>query len=313
MPAAPYVLSIGSINCDVQARAESWPQQSETRLARDFLCAGGGKGANVAYAVAKLGVPARLLGRVGNDAFAELALRGLRQVGVDLTQVRCVPDSQTGVAMIVVRDDGDKTIVLAPNANLRWEASAAGVLRTCIEALPSGSIVAVDLEVPVPVVLAGLCASRERGLCSVLDPSPADRATDELLRLSSYVVPNPREAQTLTGVEVRDPHTAKTSGLRLLARGASHACVKLPAGGVVWVGPERSEHLEVPAAPVVDTTGAGDAFAAGLCAALCRGLAPRAAAREASAAATFAVGRYGSQAAYPTRAELDGMLAEVPR
>jgi len=305
------VLAIGSINLDLQVKADGWPEQSETLLGREFLCAGGGKAANVAAFAAKLGIPAQLIGRVGDDSFAELALSSLRSLHVDLAGVRPVRGA-TGVSMIVVRDDGDKTILLAPNANEQWEDDAERAVRASIERCAPGSCVSVDLEVPERIVLAALQAARARGLQTVLDPSPADRASDEMLALCTYLVPNPRETERLTGVKVRSEADAKKAGKRLLERKVPNVCVKLPDGGAALVTEESYEVAKPPKVKVVDKTGAGDAFAAGLCVALYEELQPKAALRMAVAAASFAVTRYGSQAAYPTRAELDKLLAEAP-
>jgi ribokinase len=312
MSRQPCVVSIGSINADLQVRSDGWPKQSETLLARDFLFASGGKGTNVAYLAAKLGLPAMLVGRVGDDSFANVALQAVEHLGVDLTHVRRMPGSATGVSMIVVRDDGDKTIVLAPNANSSWEQDAERDVCACIERVAEGSVVCVDLEIPADLALAALRAARARGLCTVLDPSPGDRAQREHFAHSTYVVPNPREAERITGVAVRSSDDAERVGRMLLERGAEYACMKLPNGGAVLVSKRACESIAAPKVRVVDKTGAGDGFAAGLCAGLCQGLAARDAVRQAVAAASCAVTRYGSQAAYPTRAELDAMLAEVP-
>lgn len=305
------VLAIGSINLDLQVKADGWPEQSETLLGREFLCAGGGKAANVAAFAAKLGIPARLVGRVGDDSFAELALAELRSLGVELDGVRPSRGS-TGVSMIVVRDDGDKTILLAPNANEQWEDDAERALRAIVERCAPGSCVCVDLEVPERIVLAALQAARARDLPTVLDPSPADRASDEMLALCTYIVPNPREAERLTGVKVRSETDAKKAAERLLERKVANACIKLPDGGAALVSERGCELVKPAKVKVVDKTGAGDAFAAGLCVALFEGLPPRAALRTAVAAASCAVTRYGSQASYPTRSELDKLLAEAP-
>ncbi|HTU63851.1 MAG TPA: PfkB family carbohydrate kinase [Polyangiales bacterium] len=305
------VLAIGSINLDLQVKADGWPEQSETLLGREFLCAGGGKAANVAAFAAKLGIPSQLIGRVGDDSFAELALAGLRSLRVNLDGVSPVR-GPTAVSMIVVRDDGDKTILLAPNANEQWESDAERSVRAAVERCAPGSSVGVDLEIPERIVLCALQAARARELQTVLDPSPADRATDEMLALCTYLVPNPRETERLTDVKVRSEADAKKAGERLLERKVANVCIKLPDGGALLMSERGSELAKPPNVKVVDKTGAGDAFAAGLCVALYEDLQPRAALRMAVAAASFAVTRYGSQAAYPTRGELDKLLAEAP-
>jgi ribokinase len=305
------VLAVGSINLDLQVKADGWPEQSETLLGREFLCAGGGKAANVAAFAAKLGAPSQLVGRVGDDSFADIALTGLRSLRVNLDGVSSVRGA-TAVSMIVVRDDGDKTILLAPNANEQWEADAERSVRAAVERCAPGSCVCVDLEIPERIVLCALQAARARELRTVLDPSPADRATDEMLALCTYLVPNPRETERLTDVKVRSEADAKKAAKRLLERKVANVCIKLPDGGALLMSERGTELAKPPKVKVVDKTGAGDAFAAGLCVALYEDLQPRAALRMAVAAASFAVTRYGSQAAYPTRAELDKLLTEAP-
>jgi ribokinase len=284
---------------DLQVRADAWPTQSETVLARDFLRASGGKGANVAFLAARLGVAARLFGRVGDDAFAELALAPLRAVGVDLVQVKRRPNAATGTSMIVVRDDGDKTIVLAANANLGWEEEATeGAARWVAEA-PAGSVLVADLEVPTDVVREALRAARARGLTTVLDPSPGDRMERDLYACVDFLTPNPREAQRLSGIEVRTRADAERAGRELHQLGAGCVCMKLGDGGAVLVDARGTRSFDAPKVEVVDKSGAGDAFAGALGAALTQGRAVDAALRQAVLAATFAVTRYGSQASYP--------------
>lgn len=304
------VLAVGSINLDLQVRAEGFPRESETAMARDFLRAGGGKAANVAVVAARLGVPSRLIGRVGDDVFADLALAGPREAAVDLEAVRRVPGAATGTSLIVVRDDGDKTIVLAANANDDWEHGADAALAQCVRAAEAGSVLVVDLEVPPPIVRAALTAARERALTTVLDPSPASRMDDALYALCDFVTPNPREAKHLTGVQIDGEDAAVRAGRALVERGVRHACMKLPDGGAALVTREGVAIVRAPRVEVVDKTGAGDAFAGGLAAALAEGRTPREAVARAVLTSTFAVTRYGSQAAYPTGAELARFAAE---
>jgi ribokinase len=135
---------------------------------------------------------------------------------------------------------------------------------------------------------------------------------DEMLALTTYLVPNPRETERLTEIKVSSEADAKEAGQRLLKRKVANVCVKLPDGGAALVSANGYEVAKPAKVKVVDKTGAGDAFAAGLCAALYEDLPPRAALRMAVAAASCAVTRNGSQAAYPTRGELDKLLAEAP-
>jgi ribokinase len=202
--------------------------------------------------------------------------------------------------MIVVRADGDKTIVLSPNANLCWEEGAERDVARRVKESGAGTVLAVDLEVPLPIVRAALTAARANGLTTVLDPSPADRMTDDLYALTDYLTPNPRETERLTGSPVRHAEDAIGAARTLIAAGARSACVKLPDGGALLMGDGAPQLVHAPKVQVVDKTGAGDAFAGALAVALAKARSPRDAVDYAVLASSYAVTVYGSQAGYPT-------------
>lgn len=308
----PTLLSLGSINLDLSVHAQGWPQDSQTSLAHDFAWRSGGKAANVACVAQKLGVPTLLIGRVGDDPFAELALAGPRALGVDLSRVRPAPGQATGVAMIAVRPDGDKTILLAANANDAWPEGATDELAFVLRESAPRSVLVLDLEVPIGLVLHAACSARERGMRVLLDPSPAGRMPEELFGCVDFITPNPSEAQQLTGVRVDCEDSAVRAGRALVERGARHACVKLAQGGAVLVTREGSAVQRAPHVPIVDKTGAGDAFAGAFAVGLLWGQTARAALRTAVAAASLAVQTEGSQASYPRRVELERLMREMP-
>lgn len=298
------IISLGSVNADFQVRVPHRPEISETLLAHDFVRLSGGKAANVAYLAKRLGVRAMLIAHVGDDALREQALRPLEEVGVDLTHVRTVSGSPTGVSMITVPPNGKKGIVLAGNANLEWAEADLADVRLAIESAPPGSVLVVDYEVPPSVVEQAVETARERGFPVVLDPSPADRVVQELLKKVDYLVPNAGEAEGLTGVPVESVDNAIAVGRLLLERGVGHAGMKLKDGGCVLMGRETIIHVPSVPVEVVDTTGAGDAFAGALAVAVLEGRPLLEAACFATAASHICVTRYGSQPAYPTREEM---------
>lgn len=302
------ILSLGSVNVDVQVRVPRWPAPGETLLVDTFSMLGGGKAANVAYLARKLGVDATLLACVGDDELAARALDPLRAAGVELGWVREAPGTPTGVALIAVRErDADKAILLAGNANDAWSPAAAEDAVLAVRDAPDGSVLVVDLEAPVRVVVDTARAARACGVTVVLDPSPADRVSDELLATCDAAVPNAGEAAAITGVDVGDDAArAIEAGRALCGRGPRLAFVKLRNGGCAVVDREsaRAEVVDAPEAKPVDRTGAGDAFAGAVAVALLEGADPVDAARFAAAAAAFAVGGWGSQASYPTRDDL---------
>jgi ribokinase len=307
----PLLLSLGSINADFQLRTEAAPGPGRTQMGRDFVRLSGGKAANVALLARRLGHPAALLGRVGEDDLAEQALAPLRRAGVDLAGVSAAPRQSTAVSMICVLPDGGKTIVLAGNANDSWDAAACAAAADAVNAAPDGSVLVLDWEVAPDAVDAALAAARRRGLRAVLDPSPAERLRPEWLDGLHAIAPNASEAGELTGIEVREPEDAAEAARRLARNGIELVCVKLSDGGCVLLEGGRLTQVPAVAVEVSDSTGAGDAFTGALAVALLEKQEPVAAAAFAAAASHLAVTAYGSQEAYPDRARIAEMLPRL--
>lgn len=306
------MLCLGSINADFQVRVARRPEISESLVAHAFARLGGGKAANVAFLCARLGLAARLFGHVGDDDLAEQALAPLREAGVDVSGVRRVAGRPTGVAMITVPPDGAKGIVLALNANDEpWSPEDHAGLDAALAGAPPRSVLVADCEMDGGALERALRKARPAGLRVVLDPSPAAQVGDALLPLCDFIVPNAGEAETLTGIACNDAAAAAHAAQLLRRRGALAACVKLSDGGCVYADAAQQLHLLPPPVEVVDTTGAGDAFAGALAAALARRRAPLEAVRLAVAASRLAVAGYGSQPSYPGAAELEAGVGQV--
>jgi len=301
------ILSLGSINADFQMRTKRQPKVSETLLASDFAKLGGGKAANVAYLARRLGHHAQLFAHTGDDDLSEQAIAPLRETGVDLSGLKKIKNAHTGVTMITVPPDGKKSIVMAANANGFWcQDDALPVLQAIREADP-GSVLVADCEIPVFIVEQAMRAARQRGITTILDPSPADRVTEAVLKQTDFIAPNSVETKALTDIECDDVPSAIDAGKVLLELGVRVACIKLADGGCVVVEDGCAFHIAPVPVEVVDTTGAGDAFTGALSVALLEGYPLHHAARFAVAASHLAVTAYGSQPAYPTREEIERM------
>jgi ribokinase len=302
------VISLGSVNADFQVRVDRRPDLSETLLAQDFLQVSGGKAANVAYLARRLGATALLLAHVGDDTLAEQALQPLRDLGVDLRYVQTVIGKPTGVSMIAVPPDGKKGIILAGNANLHWSEDDRAGIEAVIAEAPSDSVLVVDYEVAPFIVACAIAAAHQRGIPVILDPSPADRVDQALWPQVTYIVPDAGEAQKLTGMAIDSVEQAVEVARYFVSQGVKNACVKLEDGGSVLANHEMSLHVPAISLEVVDTTGAGDAFAGGLAVAVLEKRSLVDAVCFATAASHAAVTKYGSQPAYPDRSELDSLL-----
>lgn len=289
---------------------ERLPDGAGATIGDLLLRTSGGKAANRAVLAARLGVPAVLVSCVGDDDLADQALAGPRTANVDLSGVRRRPGA-TGYSAVTVDDDGDKAITVALGANRRWGDEGAEVAEE-VAVAPDGSVLVVDVEVPPVLVVTALTAARRRGFATVLDPAPPTQVSDELVAMADHVTPDEREARELTGIRISSTDDAGRAAVRLRERSARHAHVKLTGGGCVTAGPGGVFITDPPEdVDVVDTTGAGDAFAAGLAWALLEGERVDVAVRTGVAAATCAVTALGSQESYPGIDALRAMLARV--
>lgn len=282
------------------------PLPGETVRGENFRRSAGGKGANQACAVARMGGRCAMLGAVGDDSFGEELLAGLRGDGVDVSAVRRVTSVPTGVALITIDAAGQNQIVIAPGAN--GTVSVDDISRHA-HLLRTAKVVVAQLEIPLPAVEAALRLGRESGALTVLNPAPALPLGDELLRLCDWIIPNEIEAGQLSGISVHSRADARPAAQRLRQRsGGRGVVVTLGADGVWLETREFSGHI--PGFPVeaVDAVAAGDTFVGAFVSELVESVAPADAARFACAAAAISVTRPGVQASVPRRHEVEVWL-----
>jgi ribokinase len=306
MSESATVCVVGSANVDLVFRAARLPGTGETVAAHSFAEGCGGKGANQAVMAARLGARVSLVGRVGRDSFGQLLLGNLRNNGVDTAFVGVDPERPTGVAAVVVDDQGRNCIVVADGANGRL--SPADV-RAAADSLRAARVLLCQLETPLESTLEAFRIARAAGVRTVLNPAPARPLPDELLRLTDLCVPNETEAAVLTGIATDTPEGAAAAARSLRGRGPRAVIVTLGERGCLMHEGRGAEQFAARPVAAADSTGAGDAFLGALAAALARGTSLREAVPIAGAAATLSVTRAGAQASFPTRAEVDAFLA----
>jgi ribokinase len=305
---AGKILVVGSLNMDLVGCASSIPVVGETVTGHTFFEEPGGKGANQAYAAARLGGRVAMLGRVGSDDYGRRMRANLERVGCDVSGVLPIPDCASGIALIFVADSGQNSIIIVPGANGRF---APEDLDAVAEHFKDAALVLLQLENPVPTVMAAARAARRAGARVILDPAPAQTLPDELFRLVDVLTPNETEAAILAGLSPKrlDAHHAMAIAHSLQERGAPAVIVKLGEQGCVLAAQGAARHLPAPRVEAVDTTAAGDVFNAGLAVALSEGMDLASACRFASRAAAVSVTRMGTQVAAPTRDEVDSFAA----
>ena len=295
------VVVLGSLNMDLVARAPRLPVAGETLLGHGFLTTPGGKGANQAVAAARLGARTAMIGCVGQDDFGTRLRAGLEADGIDCSAVRSAP-GPSGVALIVVDDQGQNGIVVASGANA--ELTPADVDRH-EPLLAAASVVALQLETPLATVAHAAGRARALGKTVILNPAPARPLAHGLLADVEYLVPNEVEAAILTGIAVDSQARAMEAGHALRAKGAVNVLITLGENGVVAVTRDGARHYPAARVEAVDTTAAGDVFIGGLCAALVSGRSLPDAIAFAQAAAAISITRPGAQASIPYAREVN--------
>jgi ribokinase len=222
------ILVFGSINMDLVAQVPRLPSPGETLLGDQFLTVPGGKGANQAVAASRLGVPTKMIGRVGGDEFGRTLLTGLQLAHIDTSYISIDSDQPSGVAIITVNARSENHIVVIPGANFSVDASDVERLK---EVLPQASSLLLQLEVPIPVVMDTARVAQARGVRVILDPAPApSEISDQFLALVDILTPNSVEAEQLVGFAV-DETTVEGAAQILQQRGAKTVVIKLGAQG----------------------------------------------------------------------------------
>jgi ribokinase len=304
------IVIAGSLNLDFIAQVARLPQRGETLPGSEFVTLPGGKGANQACAVGRLGRhnTATMIGCVGQDVYGQQLLESLRACGVDDRYVRVTPEAATGVALILVEESGQNQIVVVPGAN---DCLRPADVTEALTAL-GGSHLLLQLETPLATVMAAAEHARSLGMTVILDPAPARETPAALLRNVDILTPNESEALALVDaagahIELADAYDVAR---KLLALGPQRVVLKLGAQGAFLADGEHARHF--PARPVEakDTTAAGDCFNGALATALAEGMTLDAAIDFANVAASIAITRIGAQASLPTRAEVEERYRE---
>ncbi len=305
------IVVVGSLNADFVVRAPRFPAAGETVTGESFAMFPGGKGANQAYAAAKLGGAVGMVGQVGNDPQAEALRQNLASVGVDVSRVARDREVSTGIAVIGIEPSGQNRIVIVPGSNGTFTPDR---LEPGRDLIASASIVLLQLEVPMATVQAAAGLARRAGARVILDPAPAAPVPDDLLCASDYVTPNETELAVLTGMPAGESVTRETAAEKareILARGARKVIVKMGSAGALLVEGSRERFWPARKVKAVDTTAAGDAFNGAFAVALAEGQGEDEAGAFACAAAAVSVTREGAQPSMPTREEVERLLREV--
>ena len=290
---------IGSINMDIVMKVPRLPQKGETLLASEYLRVPGGKGANQAVAVARLGVTVSMVGALGKDAEGDCLLKQLKQEGIDTAGVLRT-DTASGNALITVDEKGDNTILVYPGANL--QVTPAWVMQQK-ELIVQADWIMLQLEIPMESVVTAAHLARNNGTQVLLNPAPATQLSDELISLLDVLTPNETEIVLLSGES-----DIATGASRMLDKGIDAVVVTLGSKGSMAIREKQTYHAPPCHINAVDTTAAGDAYNAALLTALAEGKSFREALIFANAAGALTATRIGAQSSLPTRSAVDDFL-----
>ena len=298
------LIVLGSINIDLVVTGKALPKPGETVTGGSFFKANGGKGANQAVAAARGGLsPVHLVGAVGNDQFGNNLLPELEaESRLDTRYIRTIEDMETGIAVILVGDDGENCISVAPGANHAFDPERAiEAIQNCISGC---NVLLACTELPLNTVRAGLEIAKSNGLLTILNPAPViEGLQDEsLLTLVDIITPNEHEAAQLTGIDVTDVVSAEKAGRILQEKGINTVLITVGETGVVLID---NQVIQIPA-PIVeatDTTAAGDCFNGVFAALMCEFAGLATSAEYAVNAAIISVTRPGAQPSIPIRSE----------
>lgn len=307
MSGKPIVI-LGVFVADTAYRAARQPRMGETILGNSFVLGPGGKGSNQSVAAGRLGGDVTIITRLGCDAFAEMARATWAGAGVK-SAVTETPESYTGAAYIFIEEaTGNNAIIISPGAAALISVDDIEVNAALIR---QAGVFITQLEQPMPAAQRALEIARQAGVTTILNPAPAAPLPDAIFSLCDWMTPNETEAEELTGIKVSTADDARRAADALLARGVGGVIVTLGEKGALLHTATRSEHVgPVKAGPVVETTGAGDAFNGGFAVGLSRGLDPLDAVRFASAVAGISVTRPGTAPSMPSLAEVEAILAQ---
>ena len=295
------IIVIGSANTDMVVKSKELPLPGETILGGTFFMNAGGKGANQAVAAARLGGNVTFVAKVGNDIFGKQTIEGLRSESINTDYVFVDGEAPSGTALIMVNEEGENCIVVAPGANARLLPADIGQVKDMADA----TIILMQLEIPMETIEAVTKIAKANQQKLIINPAPARSLSDELLKGLFLVTPNETEAFLLTGIKVEDVATASQAAKILLGKGVENVIITLGRQGAYFQNNHMELKVDAPVVKAMDTTAAGDTFSGALTVAIIENMDWKRAVEFAVNAASISVTRMGAQASVPYRKEIN--------
>jgi ribokinase len=301
---------IGSANIDLTTFSDRFPKAGETIFGQKFDLGFGGKGANQAVASRLCGADVFMIARVGNDLFGPATIENFKKLGIDATHVKRIEGVSSGVAPIFVEPNGQNRIFVVKGANdllMPADIDAASDLLKTVDCM------VLQFEIPLETVYYSVAFARRHGIRCIVNPAPAQPVDLNALAGLDYFVPNESEAETITGMPVRNVEDARKCAEKLLTGGVKRVILTLGANGSLLAGRESTEHIPAFSVKSIDSTGAGDAFIGSFAVFLGEGLSETEAVRRANLYAGLSTTGVGTQKSFYDRARYDAEWATRSR
>lgn len=294
------IFVVGSSNTDMVVKSAQLPRPGETILGGVFLMNAGGKGANQAVAAARLGGDVTFVAKVGKDTFGAQSLEGFMKEGIQTRYVLVDDTHPSGTALIMVNEEGENCIVVAPGAN----ASLLPADLLSVTEMKEAAVILMQLEIPMETIEAVKRIAMGNHQRVIINPAPAQSLSDELLTGLFLITPNESEAELLTGIPVTEMASASRAADFFLNKGVENVVITMGKLGAYFKNGSTSFMVPAPVVRAVDTTAAGDTFSGALTVAITEGMDWEQAIRFAVKAASLSVTRMGAQASVPYRSEI---------
>lgn len=296
------IIVIGSSNTDMVIKAPHLPKPGETVLGGTFFMNPGGKGANQAFAAAKLGGDVVFLSKLGKDIFAEESLVNFKKAGINTDLILFDKRAPSGIALINVDNKGQNSITVAPGANA---ALGKEDIDNNLKAILEADYILVQLEIPIETVEYIIEISKKHRKKLVLNPAPANSLKKETFNRLFAITPNETETEILTGVQINHQERLEHAGRIFLEWGVLHVIITLGAKGALYMSKEKTKYIEGYKVNALDTTAAGDIFNGALVSGMAGGMKMEEAIVYANKAAAISVTRMGAQASAPDSNEMN--------
>lgn len=294
------IVVIGSINMDLVTICERAPRGGETLLGKKFMQIPGGKGANQAVAMGKMKSPVSMLGKIGREGMGDILLDSMKKDGIDISNIEYC-DEATGIAKIIVEENGQNRIIVVPGANYEVDSS---YIDRHLDAIKNCDILVTQLEIPIETVKYSLKKAKEFGKITILNPAPATKLDEEIILNSDYIIPNETELELLSGMSITDEKSVINAADVLLKKGVKGLIVTLGSKGCMYISKVERKAFPAYRVKAIDTTAAGDSFIGGFVNGLASGLNFEESIDRGTKVAAISVTRIGAQTSIPTLEEV---------